>query len=187
MKEKNLDLTLHKVGLQLKTIIVHKHKVFKAMAKAGYPIKGLLHDMSKFSPTEFFELARGQGYGYSPVDVNKEVKGYCEAWQHHKGHNPHHWEHWVDRLSDGGVGVKIPFRYMAEMFCDYMGAGQTYQGKDWTPQSAYKYWETLRVKSIFHPESLSLMDGWFEDLITNGLNWTLKHLKESEGCYNGKR
>ena len=37
----------------LKTITKHKWVVFKLSIKAGIPIRGLLHDLSKYSPTEF--------------------------------------------------------------------------------------------------------------------------------------
>ena len=38
-----------------KTVTKHKWEVFKLTVKAGIPIRGLLHDLSKFSYTEFSE------------------------------------------------------------------------------------------------------------------------------------
>ena len=36
--------------------INHKKYVYKAMKDCGHPIQGLLHDMSKFTPIEFFKI-----------------------------------------------------------------------------------------------------------------------------------
>ena len=41
--------------MHLNTINKHKFLVFKLSIKAGIPIRGLLHDLSKFTPTEFLE------------------------------------------------------------------------------------------------------------------------------------
>ena len=35
------------------TITKHKNLVFKHAVKAGIPLRGLLHDLSKYGPTEF--------------------------------------------------------------------------------------------------------------------------------------
>ena len=78
----------------LKTIIVHKYWVFYYACKLGIPIQGLLHDMSKFSPIEFWESVKYyQGGKSSPINACKADKGYSLAWQHHKGRNPHHYEY----------------------------------------------------------------------------------------------
>ena len=36
------------------TITKHRHKVIKHCFKAGIGLQGLKHDLSKYSPTEFF-------------------------------------------------------------------------------------------------------------------------------------
>lgn len=41
-----------------KTVLKHKWVVFKLCCKAGIPWRGLVHDLSKFSPTEFWESAK---------------------------------------------------------------------------------------------------------------------------------
>ena len=65
----------------------HKWNVFKLMCRAGRPLQGALHDMSKFTPTEFIESAKYYTGTHSPIeDARKEI-GYSKAWQHHKAHN----------------------------------------------------------------------------------------------------
>ena len=39
----------------LKTVLKHKWQVFKLSIKAGIPLRGLMHDLSKFSYIEFSE------------------------------------------------------------------------------------------------------------------------------------
>lgn len=51
------------------------------------------HDLSKFSPEEFIPYQR-QFFpaGRAPTAESPEFQA---AWEHHKAHNPHHWEHWT--------------------------------------------------------------------------------------------
>ena len=74
-------------------VVRHKHKVFINCAKCGIPLRGLLHDLSKFSPTEFFESARYYKGFRSPIGVCRREKGVSLAWLHHKGRNKHHLEY----------------------------------------------------------------------------------------------
>ena len=80
----------------IKTVMTHKFYVFIFACKAGIPFRGLVHDMSKFSPSEFFESVKYyQGNG-SPISAAKKENGYSKAWLHHKGRNKHHWQYWYD-------------------------------------------------------------------------------------------
>lgn len=72
------------------TITKHMYYVRKFCFKCGFYKRGLLHDLSKYSPIEFFSSARYFQGTSSPIDAEKKAKGYSLAWQHHKGHNPHH-------------------------------------------------------------------------------------------------
>lgn len=51
-----------------------------------------IHDLSKFDEAEFVQYRRKffaiEGEEYNP-------KAFDEAWDHHKEHNPHHWENWT--------------------------------------------------------------------------------------------
>ena len=76
----------------LKTITQHKIKVTWLCFRCHLFKQGLLHDLSKYS---YIELKTGFKYyqGYrSPIDAEKEEKGYSLGWLHHKGRNKHHWE-----------------------------------------------------------------------------------------------
>lgn len=86
----------------LKTILVHKYWVFICCCKVGMPIRGFFHDFSKFSPTEFFEGVKYYRDNTSPINYAKKNKGYSAAWFHHRGHNKHHYESWMDNFDQGG-------------------------------------------------------------------------------------
>ena len=124
----------------LRRTLRHKWFVFVWCCKAGMPIRGLLHDMSKFSPVEFWESVRYFSETESPINVSKRVNGYSKAWQHHKGHNPHHYEYWIDALDYGGKPIQMPKKYAYEMICDYLGAGQAYNPKGWNFTKELDWW-----------------------------------------------
>ena len=100
------------------TITEHKIMVMRHCFKIGLYRQGLLHDMSKYTPTEFIPGCKYyQGYR-SPNNAEREEKGYSAAWLHHKGRNKHHYEYWIDYSLGpvkGMTGMKMPNRYVAEM------------------------------------------------------------------------
>lgn len=124
----------------LKTIIKHKHWVFYYCCKAGIPFRGLIHDLSKFSPIEFFESAKYYTGTHSPIDEAKADKGYSKAWLHHRGRNKHHYEYWVDYLESGGLPILMPYKYTVEMMCDYLGAARAYLGAEFSYEAEMRWW-----------------------------------------------
>ena len=131
-----------------KKICKHKYYVGKYCFHYGLYWQGIIHDLSKFSPTEFFESVKYYQGDRSPIDACKEDKGYSMAWLHHKGRNKHHYEYFVDNLDNGGKPLLMPFNYMVEMFCDYIGAGQAYMGKNFTIESEYLWWQNKKQKPL---------------------------------------
>lgn len=132
----------------LKTVIKHKFWVFYYAYKCGIPFRGLVHDLSKFHPVEFFESVKYYTGTKSPIDECKRINGYSKAWMHHKGHNKHHYEYWQDNFDNGGVPLCMPYKETLEMLCDYLGAGRAYNGKDFTFQKEYGWWKTKVAKPL---------------------------------------
>ena len=126
----------------LKTVTKHKYWVWYYMNKCGrkWGWRGLWHDMSKFSPVEFWESVKYYSGTRSPIDACKEEKGVSMAWMHHKGRNPHHYEYWMDNFDQGGEPKEMPWRYKVEMLCDYLAAGRAYMGKKFSYQAEYEWW-----------------------------------------------
>ena len=106
--------------------------------RAGIGFGGLLHDLSKYSPTEFIPGAKYYQGNRSPNEKERETFGYSAAWMHHKGRNKHHFEYWNDLNINTKTyeSVPMPTRYLKEMFCDRVAASRIYQGKNYTDSSA---------------------------------------------------
>lgn len=142
-----------------KTVCKHKYYVGKYCFIAGIPLRGILHDLSKLSPTEFIESVKYyQGYR-SPIDACKEANGWSKAWMHHKGRNKHHYEYWQDNFDKGGNPVMMPREYAFEMFCDYVGAARAYQGKDFSFKDELEWWNKKKSNGIaMHPQTKEFID-----------------------------
>ena len=111
-----------------RTITRHRHLVIGHCRKAGIFWQGLRHDLSKYSPTEFLPGIRFYQGTRSPNERERETYGYSQAWLHHKGRNRHHFEYWTDydpRTRKTGP-VKMPLRFVIEMFCDRLAASKVY-------------------------------------------------------------
>lgn len=115
----------------LKVVCKHKYYVMQMCFKCGLYKQGILHDLSKFSPIEFFTSARYFSGDRSPIDNEKDVKGYSIAWLHHKSNNKHHWQYWLDNRGADIFAVEMPREYVAEMLCDWYGASRAYNGASW--------------------------------------------------------
>ena len=133
-------IKLKNIFLHLGKICKHKWWVFYYCCKAGIPWRGIKHDLSKFSPTEFWESVRYYQGTSSPIDACKKAKGVSKAWMHHKGRNSHHYEYWQDNFDNGGVPLQMPYDDAVEMLCDYLGAGRAYMGKNFSYQKEYEWW-----------------------------------------------
>ncbi len=157
-----------------KTITKHKWEVFKLSIIAGIPIRGILHDLSKYSYTEFSESVKYYQNGKrSPIPVAREQQGYSLAWLHHKGRNKHHLEYWND--ADAKEPPIIPFKYCEEMICDKLAAGITYNGKEWKKEFEIEYWNTReRDKIVANEKVKKFITEVFEEVSRDGINKTIK-------------
>lgn len=135
-----------------KTICKHKYWVGKYCFKVGFYKQGILHDLSKFSPTEFIESVKYYQGTSSPIDACKKDKGCSNAWLHHKGRNKHHYEYWQDNFDKGGESLLMPFEYAVEMLCDYLGAGRAYMGDKFSYGAEYNWWlNKMKNPVAMHP------------------------------------
>ena len=127
------------------TICKHKYWVFHYCRKAGIVWQGIIHDLSKFSPTEFIESVKYYTGTDSPINECKKINGYSLAWLHHRGRNPHHYEYWTDNYDKGIISIDMPFKYILEMLCDYLGAGRAYQGKSFSVDTEIEWWDNRKT------------------------------------------
>ena len=126
-----LKKLLHNFNGHLHTVNAHRRLVRKYCFKLGIYRQGLMHDLSKYSPSEFIPGVKYYQDGHrSPNNAQREDEGVSKAWLHHKGRNKHHFEYWIDYDVDGSrtvlAGMKMPVKYVAEMFCDRIAASRIY-------------------------------------------------------------
>lgn len=161
------------------TITKHRHFVLKHCIKAGIPIQGLKHDLSKYSPTEFVQGAKYYVGIKSPNEIEREKKGYSSAWLHHKGRNRHHYEYWMDYNSKTKQmePVKMPAKYLKEMFCDRVAASKIYQGKNYTEEHPLQYFENSKARIQIHPETGAELEKLLIMLKEKGEDETFRYLR----------
>lgn len=163
------------------TITKHRHEVIKNCFKAGIPIQGLLHDLSKYSPSEFVVGAIYYQGDRSPNEGEREAYGYSKAWMHHKGRNKHHFEYWTDydpktrRMS----AVNMPYRYIVEMFCDRVAASKVYLQDAYTDDAPLAYFERGKKNRLIHPETSATIEKLLKMLSVKGEEYTFKYIRRS--------
>ncbi len=151
------------------TITNHKILVMKGCFKVGLIRQGLLHDMSKYTPTEFLVGCKYYQGTMSPNNAERLDKGYSSAWLHHKGRNKHHLEYWIDYgIPDkegphkgekkGLCGMKMPLNYAVEMFIDRVAASKNYQKEKYSDDSALKYYLNGKEYHMLHEDTRALLE-----------------------------
>ena len=181
---------MNKYFNHFKTITKHKLIVMNLCFKCGLIKRGLMHDLSKYGVTEFCSSAKYFQGSRSPIDAEKEDIGYSIAWQHHKGHNPHHWEYWIDNVgTKRNDPIKIPYEYAVEMVCDWVGASIVYSknscdfGKPYP--APYEYYKAHRNERIFHHDTEKLLEQFLLIVSNQGVNEFCKDArsKQRRFCY----
>ena len=160
------------------TITRHRHKVMRLCFKVGLYKQGLLHDLSKYTPSEFIPGVKYFQGNRSPQAKERELFGYSAAWLHHKGRNKHHFEYWVDSGANNNfVFVKMPAKYFGEMVCDRIAASRIYLGKNYTPRSPLEYFERRTDTGYMHPETAEKLRCFLTLIAEQGEDVALKELK----------
>ena len=160
-----------------KLITTHKTYVFKNCFKARLYWRGITHDLSKYSLTEFLESIKYFTGVDSPINACKKANGWSRAWMHHKGRNTHHYEYWMDNFDNGGTPLKMPYKDALEMICDYIAAGQAYQKKEFTYKGEYEWWKTKPQNIAMHSDTKRFVDIMLKTMAN----------EESNDCLRPKR
>lgn len=166
------------------SVLRHKWFVLLQCCKFGIPWRGVVHDWSKFLPSEFFPYAR---YFYTSDGLLKDIKnetGYYKptdtgdaafefAWFLHQKRNRHHWQWWVLPENNSGVRV-LPMheKYRLEMLADWLGAGRA-QG---TPDVVRWYAKNCN-KMILHASTRE----WIENELRRDVYATASKCEDSGG------
>ena len=166
-----------------KTITRHRWLVLKYCFRLGLYRQGLIHDLSKYSPTEFWRGAKYYSGVRSPNFPEREEHGFSLAWLHHKGRNKHHFDYWLDYIlqPDGTYifgGCKMPMKYVAEMFCDRLAANKIYAGEGYTDDAPYEYFMRTRGNIPMHPETCAEIESMLLVLKNEGEDEAFRFVKE---------
>ena len=151
----------------LHTIHIHRKWVRHYCFLAGIPWRGITHDLSKYSPVEFWESVKFYTGFNSPIENAKKAQGYSRAWLHHRGRNPHHWAYWADNFSEGLTVHPMPEKDFVEMVCDFLAAGQAYsRDSTFSYQKEYEWWQRERETGCkaMNEKNKIMLDIIFSDL-----------------------
>lgn len=146
----------------LKYVLRHKWFVFVNCVALGIPLRGIIHDWTKFLPREWFPYAESF-YG----DREKAKSAFDAAWNHHQKKNDHHPEFWIYYPPKKTEYQLLPMSDKArrEMLADWRGAGQALGfPKTW------EWYEREKDNILLHPDTrawvereLRIQKRWHED------------------------
>ena len=120
-----------------KSVVSHKKSVFKKCWRRGLKKEAIMHDMSKFLPSEFIPYAKwfNGPHGVKIKDkldsMSEEIRidfefnqrKFLDAVDKHYKRNKHHWNHWAE----GDLFYEsIPQNYLVELLCDWESVGELY-------------------------------------------------------------
>ena len=133
-----------------KTITRHRHGVIKNCYKAGILWQGLR-----------------QEYGFS------------YGWMHHKGRNKHHFEYWTDYdlRTKLMTPVKMPLKYVKEMFCDRVAASKIYMKDKYDDGAPLAYFLRAKKTRAIHPETSDLLEKLLTMLRDKGEDYTFAYIR----------
>lgn len=177
-----LKKLLHNFNGHLHTVNSHRRLVRKYCFKIGLYRQGMMHDLSKYSPSEFIPGVKYYQDGHrSPNNAQREDEGVSKAWLHHKGRNKHHFEYWIDYDVDGNstilAGMKMPVKYVAEMFCDRVAASRIYNKDKYKDSDPLDYYIKGLGHYIMHPETDELLHNLLKMLADKGEEYTFAYIK----------
>jgi len=131
-------------------VLKHKAYVFVECLKLGIPLKGLTHDMSKFSKDEWDGYVRT----FISKDKSEETKKLFDyAWLHHQHINPHHWQFWLQVSGLNGGGNTVQARPMSDVFIKEMLADWRAMARNFGNDSIYEWYQENKEFMVLHSET----------------------------------
>lgn len=164
-----------------KTITQHKIAVMKGCFSVGLYWQGILHDLSKYMPSEFLVGVRYYQGTQSPNNAERKVRGYSSAWLHHKGRNKHHYEYWMDyssRIPGGIIPAKMPTRYVIEMFIDRVAASKNYNKGHYTDDMPLVYYQQGNPEKYMHDDTRRLLELLLRMNAKKGEEYTIRYIRK---------
>lgn len=167
------------------TITRHRELVRQGCFAVGLYRQGLMHDLSKYSPSEFWVGAKYYQGTRSPNNAEREERGYSSAWLHHKGRNKHHYEYWIDYSLNGAekgmhgmLPSPMPVKYLVEMLMDRIAACKIYNGEKYTQSSPIEYYNRGMEPAPLHPKTKAFLEMFLRMLQVWGEERTFEFVRE---------
>ena len=170
----------------LRTVQKHRTMVRKLCFKCGLYWQGLTHDLSKYSPIEFWRGVKYFTGTASPHTGERAEYGYSEAWLNHHNRNKHHAEYWVDIVEGKSAPIKMPLKYLIEMVCDRVAASMIYLGDKYTDSAPWDYYISHFCENELNGGTRAELEGYLIYIRENGLKMFLEEIKiaiEEEKAY----
>lgn len=162
------------------TITHHKYLVMKHCFQVGLYRQGLLHDLSKYSPSEFLVGCRYYQGNRSPNNAEREATGCSTAWLHHKGRNKHHYEYWIDYSEDSLLaGMKMPKKYLIEMVMDRIAASKIYMKDKYTDDAPLAYYMHGNADKMMHADTQQELEKLLHMLAEKGEAETFAYIRKT--------
>lgn len=174
-------------------VLTHKWLVLRFGLVVGkIPIwRLIIHDWSKFTPTEFIHYARWI-HGHYKGQPEKYKIFWARSWLHHLHCNPHHPEHWVlswrgdpGFYNDLGVPLApfvtvlpMPRTYVREWVADMMATGYKLNGH----VDIAEFLNQAGPSWILHPVTVYRLNQLMRGLgyRLDGRHWTFRELTHAE-------
>lgn len=165
----------------LRTVNNHRRMVMIHCFRAGIPIRGILHDLSKYSPTEFIPGVLYFQGNRSPNEREREVMGASRAWMHHKGRNRHHFEYWTDYCpaTKKLEPVRMPDVFIYEMFCDRVAASKIYNKENYNNSMPLEYFLRAKHRRIIEEYTAKKLEFLLRMLEEKGEDYTFRYIRRS--------
>lgn len=130
-------------------VMRHKWYVMIECFKYGIYWRGIIHDFSKFRPSEFFPYANhffGDG-----IKDKSELSPFNFAWMLHQKRNDHHWQWWCLMLNadESSWVFSMSRSALLEMVADWKGAQKAIHGK----VDLMKWYDAHKDLMAFAPET----------------------------------
>ena len=138
-------------------VLKHKGRVFVHATILGIPLRGLVHDLSKFHPLEWRGIGR-QFYPSTPEEKANNSTLFQHAKEHHRKINQHEVDHWYN--GDGSC-KQIPTSVLKEVMADWAAFGNLCLSKNSIRQHARQCYEKWARNYKMHNDTRQ----WIEDFV----------------------
>lgn len=171
----------------LRTVNRHRRMVRKLCFKCGLYWRGLTHDLSKYSPVEFWNGVKYYTGDKSPHVNERKKIGYSKAWIHHHNHNKHHAEYWQDIGTDGRTrALRMPSLYFIEMICDRVAASMIYLRDTYNDLSPLNYYIAHIDENQFDMVTRQNLERVLNQIASDGFDAYAKTIRSISRKHIGK-